>query len=488
MILGCVDISIDSKELYEQLLELHRTEFGAEDVIILEYNADEFDYEGKPGKRLTKAIEFLNKIDIPLFFVQISTEYENIVGDLSQLNAEIKTIKSNVAFNYQSATARNSFCILPWIHLYVGPDGNVLPCCIADITEPIGNIDTASVQSIISSDRAVQLRKNMLSGKKCSECKSCYVREDAGLPSARIRANTLWAKYFTIANDAEIRNFSPKYLDIRISNLCNLKCRMCSDYYSSSIAQENKQIYGQSNKIIKIEKTAALENIRPYLESAEKIYFAGGEPLLMAEHYAILDTLIELGNTDLEIVYTTNFTNLEFKNCSVLELWHKFSNVTVGASLDAEGTAAEYLRHGTVWTDIEHNRRQLSELCPQVGFTVNSIVHMLNVESLIELQRNWADVRFTMIPLISPDHMSLTALPEHHKNRLASLIDNHISWLKVQGAILLADEWRETVKYMFSSNSSHLLKEFQRVTAELDDRRKESFITVFPQYKDLLDV
>jgi organic radical activating enzyme len=231
-----------------------------------------------------------------------------------------------------------------------------------------------------------------------------------------------------------------------------------------------------------------LEKISKYLASVEKIYFAGGEPLLIQEHYDILDRLIAVGNTNVEITYNTNFTKLQFKHRHIFDLWKQFSNITIGASLDAMGPAAEYIRHGTVWDDIEKNLTQLQKECPHVKFTVTSTVHMLNIESLIQLQKYWHQIPFSFTKLAQPEHLTVQVLPLHHKQRLAKIINLHVNWLQDKEKYPLALAWQSIVKYMFADDCSYKLKEFKRLTLELDQYRKESFQSVFPQYKDLLDV
>jgi hypothetical protein len=194
----------------------------------------------------------------------------------------------------------------------------------------------------------------------------------------------------------------------------------------------------------------------------------------------------------LEIYYNTNFTTLKYQNFSVLELWKEFSNITIGASLDAEGTVAEYVRHGTIWTDIENNLSMLKTHCPHVKFTVTSAVGFLNIESLINLQKRWHTVdildinNFSLSVMMSPVHMIVSTLPKHHKQRLETVIAQHIKWCRQEGATSLAIQWNDVLNYMWSQDSSHHLNEFKRLTNIIDQHRKESFVKTFPEYTDLI--
>lgn len=240
------------------------------------------------------------------------------------------------------------------------------------------------------------------------------------------------------------------------------------------------------------QKSAVLDELIDYLPYIEKIYFAGGEPLLANEHYKILNALIEYNNTDLEIFYNTNFTSLSYKDISVIDLWKKFSNITIGASLDAHGDVAEYIRHGTKWSVIESNLQLLKSQCPHVTFTVTSTVGCLNVSSLIELQKNWhtdmiLDIsKFKLSTVVSPDHLTLQILPLHHKQRLSEKIQEHIIWCQQHQAMPLARDWQNVLNYMMAKDQSYFLNEFRRLTLAMDQHRQESFKSTFPEFRDLL--
>jgi sulfatase maturation enzyme AslB (radical SAM superfamily) len=271
---------------------------------------------------------------------------------------------------------------------------------------------------------------------------------------------------------------------------------MCSGYFSSAIAQEEKEMFQDSRlrepAMLAKHREASLDQMLKYVNSAESIYFAGGEPLLAPEHYTILQALIDCKNTNLAISYSTNFTTTVYKNQSIFDIWNKFSNVSVAASLDAHGAVAEYIRHGTDWTVIEQNLQQLKERCVNVNFTVSSTVGMLNVISLIELQQSWHQLgkleasNFTMSPMISPDHLTVCVLPQHHKQRIDQQIQKHVVWCLTNNASTLAKQWTQLKQYMWSQDQSHFLLEFKRLTNLFDNKRQENFAVTFPEYQDLL--
>ena len=494
------------KWLYESLSALHQEEYKNNyRIIVVQDCNDVYDYADLPGQAITALQKFSSQIDISNFFILLISNNQQIKEELAQAQ-ELYSTDANPIQHYivdlvpyeKTITTGDTFCILPWMHIYVGTDGNLLPCCNGMHQHPMGNVRTDSIDNILKSSKYNQLRKNLLTGQRSKECKRCYDFEDAGHQSPRLKNNKKWAHLKTLEfnNDGTVDKFTPAFLDIRLSNICNLKCRMCDGYFSSAIAQEDAELFGNythlNNSLPNKDRQAELVDILKYVPFAEEIYFAGGEPLLNSEHYEMLNKLIECGNTNLRLFYNTNFTKLSFKNISVTDLWNKFSNVTVGASLDAMGDVAEYVRFGTDWKEIEQNLARVKAEAPHVNFTVMSTVSFMTVASLIELQKQWHNNnilninKFTLNTTISPDYLTVRVLPSEHKQQMSLLISEHIQWCRENHASKLAGQWQETLDYMLSADHSHCLGQFKHLTNIVDIHRNQSFVKVFPEFQDLL--
>lgn len=491
------------RDLYQWLTSVYQSSYSpTERIVVVQDCVDSYPYKDMPGYALTCLQKYASQIDISNFFITVVTANKDIPKDLEQLRSLYSTDDCPMQYvlvddEYVKLQSKktDTFCVLPWIHLYIGTDGNVLPCCQSNHQSSMGNIEDNDIKEIINSNQFVELRSNMLNGVRSKQCENCYKKEDDGIKSSRLKSNEKWPIDRSSLNaNGTIADFSPKYLDIRLSNTCNLKCRMCDAYFSSAIAQEQKEIFKKS--IIEIldsqQRQRALASIFDFLPAVEKIYFAGGEPLLVTEHYKILEELVKIKHTDLDICYNTNFTKFQYKNINVLDLWRKFTNITVGASLDACGEVAEYIRHGTIWSDIESNLDLLKKSCPHVKFTVTSTVGLMNVESLIFLQKDWHCRKklnidqFSLNAMVSPDHLTVRVLPLHHKQRLGDLITEHIKWCKRLGANTLAMQWQGVLTYMLERDDSHYLSKFRQLTGVLDFHRRESFKKVFPKFQDIL--
>ena len=227
------------------------------------------------------------------------------------------------------------------------------------------------------------------------------------------------------------------------------------------------------------------ENI-DYLES---VYFAGGEPLIMEEHYKILDLLLKHNKYDINILYNTNLTQLSYKKYNVVDYWKKFSNITVGASIDLIGKQAGYVRSGTDYDELEENYESIKDY---VNFTITSIVHLCNIFNLPKLQQHWIvnkklnPKNLSLRALIHPENMTLQVLPPPYKKLARNSINQHIVWLEsISGATSLVETWKNVLHYMDATDQSHLLKDFFRLNDDKDKIRNERFEDVFPEYRDL---
>ena len=149
------------------------------------------------------------------------------------------------------------------------------------------------------------------------------------------------------------------------------------------------------------------EQLEPHLDYVEQIYFAGGEPLLMEEHYRILEELVRREKFDVRLIYNTNFTQTYLKNRSVFEYWRQFRSVAVGASLDASGDRAEYIRKGTDWAQVVENRREMLRVCPEVDFYISPTLSIMNAWHLPDFHREWVDLGF-----IRPQDLNVNILQD----------------------------------------------------------------------------
>jgi hypothetical protein len=254
------------------------------------------------------------------------------------------------------------FCVLPWVHFHSWPDGRVMPCCIADSNKPVADINNnESIIQMMNREDYKKMRTQMLNDEPVEACKRCYDLELMGTWTMRQSHNKRRGLEYvkdiseTTSDDGEISEFKMKYMDLRFSSICNMKCRSCGPGCSSLWAQEfvdrmgvdEYQKYFGTKKIVinASEEMNFMNKLKPYLKDVLEVYFAGGEIIITPEHYECLDYWIENGlNEQIELTYTTNFSSLKFKDKDLIGYWKKFPKLKIWASLDAEGDVAEVIR------------------------------------------------------------------------------------------------------------------------------------------------
>lgn len=337
------------------------------------------------------------------------------------------------------------------------------------------------------------MRQNMLQGKRCEECSACYRDEDAGNSSFRKHSNESFEKYIDDAvnntnTDGTVDDFKLRYLDVRWSNICNFKCRSCAATYSSSWAKEDgkSNVYtlagGDSNDQL-------YTQFEPHFDTIDEFYFAGGEPLLTDKHYDILEYLIEHGRTDVKLRYNTNMSVLRYKDKNVLDMWNKFSNVFVGASLDHYGTRAEYIRNGTDWNTVENNLRLLKSETPHVKLHTNTVVSIFNIYSLTEFvdyllnnnlvnRKNYSPVFYN---ILNPDYYSFKLIPDSDKEKIINHLEEYSASQdgNIQYAIQGVVNGLRTTKY-----EQQLMINFKQKTRFYDHLRNENFLETFPELQE----
>ena len=481
--------------LYNWLQRHHKNYFEPnERLVLIQDCGDIYEYSDELGNYTTAIQKALKVVDITNCFVTILTTNKNIARELALVTDTDVINHIIVPGEYHPIvpTFGDTFCPMPWMHLHITPSGDVLPCCAGDTDYPLGNIDQDNLVDIYNNKNFQKLRQGLLTGKHPKECQHCWIKEKTGIRSHRLNHNKQH-RVLKTRPDGLVDQFNPTTLDIRINKICNLKCRSCSPHLSSAIAQEVQGIYNvEWPALDNRQRKSVMSDLLLLLPNSKHIYFAGGEPLLAPEHLDMITELVKIKNTNLNIFYNTNFMQLDFRGNSFTNIWKEFSDITIGASLDAHGPVAEYLRHGTVWSTIESNLKRLQNEAPHVKFKVTSTVGFLNIESLIELQRNWTDRglilidQFSISQIIFNSFFSVQAIPLHHKKRLESIIKNHIVWLTSQNADRLIREWQGVIDYMWLEDRTHLLPEFCRTMTNQDRYRNESFHTVLSQFADLM--
>lgn len=374
-----------------------------------------------------------------------------------------------------------SFCILPFIHQEKKFNGTYHICCYGDQLQS----DNPSDNSLDSfnSKKMSQLRDNMISGVKNSACESCYQQENNGVYSPRMRENETWINWVDTHSAIEScfdnyysrEEIKPISYDLRYSNTCTLKCRMCNSSSSSALNAEYKKIHSQWP-----EKFWTIDNHRVNHElelhsNIQKIYLAGGEPLV--EPYN-LELLKEVADYNDRLVILIN-TSLNIVSDKFLEILNRFKYLTLVVSIDGTNIVNDYIRHGSSFSIVEENIRKLSHHNMMFSTCV-SIYNIFNIRELVE----FIALEF---PKFAVNH-SINLV-----NDVEEIVIDNVPY-ELRPAIIADLEQALTISKEFTSigirNVINLLKQdnfdeirFQRFikyTKILDKTRQESIANVVP--------
>jgi MoaA/NifB/PqqE/SkfB family radical SAM enzyme len=395
----------------------------------------------------------------------------------------------------------------PWVQLHAQTNGKVAPCCMSLVIDgnEVGDLrKNPDLADAWNSDNMKQLRRNMLDGKKSSICTSCYKYESLSKGSERKLYNRDYKDYFNRINETRADGSLPEVnvpvIDIRFSNKCNYKCRICSSEFSSLWYEDeqklNKAPAKEQGKEVRAASDGAAfwESYKTMLHHAKRIHFAGGEPLFMDEHYDSLDHLITINNNNVILSYNTNFSTLRYKKYDVIEMWSKFKRVEVWASLDGMFEKGDYQRKGQKWEKIEANIREVQQKCPNVLFGINITVSILNVldipafyQYMVEHKLVQPD-RMNLYLLFSPDEFNVVnltpALKEKVKQRFEEFEKNYLSTVPNSNNI------RNHIKRVIGNMMSGPGKEnndFRNSISGIDAIRDENFISIYPELREMMD-
>ena len=374
----------------------------------------------------------------------------------------------------------NTFCVLPWVNISTDVNGSLRPCCKfaqPDINNEyqLPNMTEGSLDVLWNDQRFQNLRQAFLDGKKPKECQSCWDEEAAGMESFR----TSWATNKNVnTNDIVFEPIAvngPRAMDLKLNNVCNLKCRICGPQASSTFLKEHQERlniiledsnYWISNKIL---GTANEEVINQWAEDLVHLEVTGGEPLASPENIKILELLIKSGKAkNISLLLNTNGTlyNKKFLN-AILE----FKKIFLCISIDDLGPRLEYERYPTEWDTIQYNISKFLELRnnnSNLFLTVCPTVSIFNVYYLSDYL-DWT------IKMELPVYFNILHYPPSHS------IKNLPDKLKeIVSARLNATEFDIVKNFLhLPRDNDNLINEFISNNEELDKFRQQDFKTVF---------
>jgi len=382
-----------------------------------------------------------------------------------------------------------TWCPLPWIGLSTNPDGTVMPCCLHWTSNNFwGNIKTDSYEDIMNSSKAKTMRKEMMKGEEPKGCERCYRKEEVLGESFRtiLEKYHPWTKevrktiHDVTAEDGTLTDISAKYWDVRFSNICNMACIMCGPEFSSKWQTELKL----DGKILNNfdDKNKTYEFINNHAKNVESIYFAGGEPLVMDEHYYILEKLVSIGRTNVNLHYNSNILKLTHRNKNVTDLWKQFKRVSIAPSIDAMGPQAEYIRYGTIWNQLEKNLLQLRDtpdiwVEPQVTVGIYNAIHFTKLIKFF-LDNDIQSYDFNMV---EGNEYNMAHMPEKLKQEAKDNLYQFADTLTLEQKEKFLDKSQQIVERLDTKTNPFAIQGFVKKIKKIDSTRNLNFTDHFPE-------
>lgn len=416
----------------------------------------------------------------------------------------------------------NSFCVYPLIEQVALPTGTVGFCCVAKDGGPVKKRDGSfhklpddSLEKAWNSDFLKKLRKDQAEGKPVKNCELCYYQESIGKLSYRQMHNKEWTEKFPLEIRKRIKEVSqgdghlssgPMYLDLRLGNLCNLKCRMCNPYNSSKIESEYRGLMESDpefHDFYKANHGGHLPGITKWFEddrfwndvekaipSLRKVYLTGGEPTLIKKNQWFLNKCIETGNAkNMDLMFNINATHLKEE---FLQSISQFKFVLVNVSVDGVGPVNDYIRSGSKWEVVQENIKRLLTLPENVRVGLTPVVQIYNIFYLGELidfanglyREFKKNINVDFLYATDPKYLDIRYLPrgikQQAKNRLGDAIAGNQLYHKNSYLKNSVNSCLRALDQDQPEDSKENLKQFLMFTRLMDKSRGESWKQTLP--------
>ena len=394
----------------------------------------------------------------------------------------------------------DKFCVLPWVSLEASPIGTVRPCCLADdeICDNAGNkfqLNTADFSSIQNSDHMRGLRQQFLDGKQPQTCRKCWNEERSGRTSKRM--HTLDRLKHMLPDQEWTADAKPlMFLDLKLGNICNLKCRICGSWSSSQFATEelsflprNEQKQSHAYQMLQAgswprENQQFWQQIDSVLTDIRYIEFTGGEPFMIKEHFTMLQGIVDRGIAhQVEIHYNTNGTQYPEQ---AEDIWKHFKTVEIAFSIDDLGERFEYQRTNAdraVVLDTITSFQYLRDQLPNLRLQCCSTVNVFNVRYIDQLAHWIALQGFDFVywnMMHDAWYFSIATLPKDAKAAIA----DHLNSADVPTRF--REEFDRIIDFMNNGASMDGFMLRMKIQ-DLDRKRRQNLKLVQPELAEILN-
>ena len=311
-----------------------------------------------------------------------------------------------MSVNIKRLLSNKTYCALPFVHRHRNLDGQNYLCCISA---------TDSTNVINDSTHRKDIQEKILQGIPVKECNRCYAWEQNNIISPRVKETIELLQDPVIQKNLVESAADPDLAralsyDIRFDSRCNLACVGCGPWAST--------LWAKKTGINKVKIVDYRLNELDQIASSQRVYFAGGEPLINEQVYNLL-CQISKTPTPPAVIINSNIASIKPKFFEVLG---QIKNLSITVSIDSYGKVNDYHRWPSQWDKFYSNLEQLQNIGIYISWnTVIDAVSVWGLKDLLKIEtltENW-NLRI----LDQPEALCLQHLPDSLKRAAQDQLD-----------------------------------------------------------------
>jgi MoaA/NifB/PqqE/SkfB family radical SAM enzyme len=378
--------------------------------------------------------------------------------------------------NKENLKNSKTFCMLPYMHIYGSAGGDMVPCCEAQEV-PLNNPGETALESW-NNDNYKELRRALANDERPERCAVCWHNEDSGIVSNRQQWEhdnwNTFADKISVNDDYSVNN-PPYWVELKVSNFCNLKCIMCSTHSSYKrvadldiISKYTKD--GYETRLLRPTDLFASLNEWPELwDTVHTLQFTGGEPIINKEHYDLLAGIPQDLKKKIKLRYATNLSYIKFKKYDLIKIWNEFKHVNIKVSMDGIDDVYNYIRQDGNWDTVYANMMALNDE-PGIDVAAGITVQAHNIYQMPEFYQFWkespVDLKFITANILqTPNYLSPAIWQGEYRDaiirKLRANQDEH-------------PEMDRFATYMENNNSTYMIyARMRKYTRDIEERYKQ---------------
>ena len=327
-----------------------------------------------------------------------------------------------------------TFCMLPFMHIYGSAGGDLVPCCEAQEI-PLNEQGETATQSW-NNENYKELRRALANGERPKRCDVCWHNEDSGIISNRLQwEKDNWKTFSDMidVNDDFTVNNKPYWVELKVSNFCNLKCIMCSTHSSYKRVADLDIIKkyttdGYETRLLR--PTTLFESLGKWpsiWDTVHTLQFTGGEPIINKEHYDLLDSIPDEVKRRIKLRYASNLSYIKFKKYDLIKIWNKFKSVNIKVSMDGVGDVYNYIRRDGDWDTVYANMMILDSE-PTIDLAAGITVQAHNIFHMPEFYKFWKespiDLKFITANILqTPKYLRPNLWPAEYRELILNKLE-----------------------------------------------------------------